>query len=294
MVPIGPFVASSTGGAPFATRRLAAAGATQRCGTMIPPLMSSTDTSAQSVPGDAAATSPLQPYRSDGDGRQWWDLPARDTARRLAATGGVLFAFGLLLAACEARWGASITSWDRPINDWFHGVGGRDGLAHTVATGVSWIGSGRRTGPIVLVFCAVLILLRNWRWAVFVLLSAEIGYLISDVMKVVVARQRPPYLSFGALEAATSFPSGHTFGGITAWVAMGLTMWFLLPRPWSTGVGITLMSIGLLNGPSRLLLGAHWVSDVIGAWLLASGWCLLAASFTLWRWGPQPPGTDSA
>ena len=257
-------------------------------------LMSSTDASVPAVSGDPTA-SPLQPYRSAGDGQRWWDLPTRTMAPRLAVVGATLLTLGVVVALCEARWGATITSWDRPINEWFVRLGGGDGdIVHTLSTAVSWIGSGRRTGPIVLVFAAVLVVLRNWRWAVFVLLSAEVGYLISDVTKVLVARQRPPYLTFDALAVTTSFPSGHTFGGITAWVAMGLTMWFLLPRPWSTVVGITLMSIGLLNGPSRLLLGAHWVSDVIGSWLLASGWCLLAAAFTLWRWGPRPVEVDTA
>jgi undecaprenyl-diphosphatase len=261
---------------------------------MTPLLMSSTDASVPAVSGDPA-TSPLQPYRSAGDGQRWWNLPSRTVAPRLAVVGASLLALGVVLALCEARWGATITSWDRPINEWFVRLGGGEGgIVHTLSTAVSWIGSGRRTGPIVLVFAAVLVVLRNWRWAVFVLLSAEVGYLISDVTKVLVARQRPPYLTFDALAVTTSFPSGHTFGGITAWVAMGLTMWFLLPRPWSTVVGITLMSIGVLNGPSRLLLGAHWVSDVIGSWLLASGWCLLAAAFTLWRWGPRPIEVDTA
>ena len=260
---------------------------------MTRPPMSSPNHAACAVPGDVTS-SPLQPYRSAGDGQRWWNLPDRRTVPRMVAVGAVLLSLGLLLAACEARWGATIATWDRPINEWFHGIGGHDGIAHSFATGVSWIGSGRRTGPIVLVFCAVLVALRNWRWAVFVLMSAEVGYLISDVTKVVVARQRPPFLSFGPLEAATSFPSGHTFGGITAWVAMGLTLWFLLPRPWSTTLGVACALLGLSNGPSRLLLGAHWVSDVIGAWLLAAGWCLLAAAFTLWRWGPRPVEADTA
>ena len=62
---------------------------------------------------------------------------------------------------------------------------------------------------------------------------------------------------------------------------------FLLPKPLSTVLGWILIAIGLVNGPSRFLLGKHGPSDVLGAWLLASGWLLLCWSAFLWFWAPR-------
>ena len=175
---------------------------------------------------------------------------------------------------------------DRGLNLWFRHLGLSNGALRQVAETVSWIGSGARTGPLVLTACAVLLLLRQWRWSVFLFASAEVGYLISDTVKLLVGRVRPPWHYFAPLEARTSFPSGHTFGGMTAWVAMGLVLWFLLPRAWSTLLGPACWTLGVLNGPSRLLLAKHWVSDVAGGWMMGTGWLLVVAGTCLWLWAP--------
>lgn len=196
---------------------------------------------------------------------------------------------GMLLAVAVVRDERGMDARDLGVNEWFRALGTGNRVLHGVAEWVSWVGSGARTGPIVLGFCAVLLVLRQWRWAVFQLLSAEVGYLISDTIKLVVGRQRPPWHQFGALAQGTSFPSGHTFGGLTAWVAMGLVLWFLLPRAWSTVSGAACWTVGLLNGPSRLLLAEHWASDVVGGLLLGGGWLLVVSGACLWMWAPGPP-----
>jgi hypothetical protein len=59
---------------------------------------------------------------------------------------------------------------------------------------------------------------------------------------------------------------------------------------WSTILGWLLISVGVLNGPSRLILGQHWVTDVLGSLLLASGWLLIVSGICL-RWWGRPPDT---
>ncbi|MEI7624240.1 MAG: phosphatase PAP2 family protein, partial [Actinomycetes bacterium] len=153
---------------------------------------------------------------------------------------------------------------------------------------LSWIGAGARTVPIVLCVAVLLLLAGKWRWALFLLLSSQAGFLVSNTMKHVVGRTRPPWTTVSLDQIGTSFPSGHTYAGITGWVAMGLIALYLFPRPISTITGWILIVVGVLNGPSRLLLGKHWPSDVLGAWLLAIGWLLLCWSAFLWFWAPRP------
>ena len=238
----------------------------------------------------------LQPWadRPRWSGRRWWPLPRHDRGPTLVVAGLGLLLAGLLVAVAVVADERGMDARDRGLNLWFRSLGRSSGLLHQVAESVSWIGSGARTGPLVLTVCLVLFLLRQWRWSVFLLLSAEVGYLISDSIKLAVGRVRPPWHYFPPLEARTSFPSGHTFGGMTAWVAMGLVAWFLLPRVWSTLLGPACWTVGLLNGPSRLLLAKHWVTDVAGGWLMGTGWLLVVAGICLWQWGPGSPKERAA
>jgi undecaprenyl-diphosphatase len=233
----------------------------------------------------------LQPWadRPRLAGRRWWPLPRRDRAPALVVAGLGLLLSGLLVAVAVVSDERAMDARDRGLNLWFRNLGRSSGLLHQVAETVSWVGSGARTGPLVLTVCLVLFLLKQWRWSVFLLLSAEVGYLISDSIKLAVGRVRPPWHYFPPLELRTSFPSGHTFGGMTAWVAMGLVAWFLLPRAWSTLLGPLCWTVGLLNGPSRLLLAKHWVTDVVGGWLMGTGWLLVVAGVCLWQWAPGSP-----
>lgn len=228
------------------------------------------------------------------EGRRWWELPCRERAPTLLLVGVCLLLGGAFLTLIVARDLPAAAARDLGLNEWIRGLAPEGSLLRTLADAWSWIGSGARTGPIVLVSAAVLLVLRQWRWAVYLLASAEIGYLISDLAKLGVGRERPPWTNFGPLAAGTSFPSGHTFGGITAWVALGVVFCFLLPRAWSTVLTGICWTIGLLQGPSRLLVGAHWVSDVMGGLLLGGGWLLVVSGVCLRWWGTPADPLGSA
>lgn len=99
------------------------------------------------------------------------------------------------------------------------------------------------------------------------LLSLAMGALITNVwLKNFVARPRP----FDALETITpliaapkdfSFPSGHTCASF----AVALVCWRMLPRKY----GAPLMALAALVAFSRLYLGVHYPSDVLGGFLVA-------------------------
>lgn len=212
-------------------------------------------------------------------------LPRRGLWLRSVVVGTVLLASGLLLAVVVAHNRTAMNENDLPLNTRIHEFGLEHGFLRTIAKVVSWLGSGSHTVPTVLAFLALLLLKRRWRWALFLAASAELGLLISRLLKAGVARSRPPWVHFSGPELGASFPSGHTFGGITSWVAMGIVMLFILRRPSSTILGSILITIGVLNGPSRLILGQHWVTDVAGSLLLSIGWLLIVSGVCLRLWG---------
>ncbi|MSX75519.1 MAG: phosphatase PAP2 family protein, partial [Actinobacteria bacterium] len=101
-------------------------------------------------------------------------------------------------------------------------------------------------------------------------------------VKYLVARDRPPWGEFTARQAGTSFPSGHTFTGVASWVAIGIIVLYIFPKRWSRAASAVIVTVGVLVGPSRVILARHWGTDVLGGWLLATGWLLLVWAAFLW------------
>lgn len=117
---------------------------------------------------------------------------------------------------------------------------------------------------------------------------SQLGVLVSNLLKFSIARERPPFIENTDFQQHLSFPSGHTFAGFTVWVAMALIAWYLLPGTWASVTAALLALIGMMQAPARLLVGKHWVTDVIGSWLLGAGWLLLIWGIFLWWWAPRP------
>jgi membrane-associated phospholipid phosphatase len=129
-----------------------------------------------------------------------------------------------------------------------------------------------------------LVLARRWRLAAFVAVTAAGSPLLSQLLKHLVGRVRPVLAHPVATAAGRSFPSGHA---LTATVAFGILLIVFAPivgrsvRIWLclvAAVGVALI------GFSRLALGVHFLSDVVGAVLIGTAWLLAsAAAFSAWR-----------
>lgn len=112
-------------------------------------------------------------------------------------------------------------------------------------------------------------------WAAWVAACGMGGWIISQSVKHIVDRPRPVWPDPFVVLSTPSFPSGHAMAGIYGYVVFGIVALALLPRRWP---GVSLIVFGVLMGPSRVLLGVHWPTDVLGGWLLATGWvCATAA-----------------
>jgi membrane-associated phospholipid phosphatase len=116
----------------------------------------------------------------------------------------------------------------------------------------------------------------------FVLIVALQGAL-STLIKLVSHRPRPtdPPVWVYRVEFGTSYPSGHVMQYVVTFGFLLWLAWAYLPSGWLRRVAILLcgLAIGLV-GLSRIYLGAHWFTDVVGGYLLGSvflGWAIYFA-----------------
>ena len=94
---------------------------------------------------------------------------------------------------------------------------------------------------------------------------------LGHVLKVVVSRPRPEYAISEVAYTGMSFPSGHAlfallFGGLLIVLAEELIHPLAIRRGMQVTVALLVLAIGI----SRVYLGVHWPSDVIGGYLFAA------------------------
>jgi membrane-associated phospholipid phosphatase len=122
------------------------------------------------------------------------------------------------------------------------------------------------------------------RLVAFVTVTAVGSSLLNNAIKLVVDRARPHLADPVATAGGKSFPSGHAQAAI---VGYGVLLLVFLPviarkqRPWAAAIAILPV---LMIGFSRIALGVHFLSDVIGGFLVGAAWLLvMTAAFSAWR-----------
>jgi undecaprenyl-diphosphatase len=132
--------------------------------------------------------------------------------------------------------------------------------------------------PTVLVTAGFVVALWLWlkgrgRFAAGLLLVILVGRGLSEVQKYWIARARPDLQPHLVIVKTSSFPSGHATSSMIFYLTLALA---LTPSAaWRRfGVAAAIL-LSLLIGTSRVMLGVHWPSDVIGGWSFGMLWVML-------------------
>ncbi|MEQ2528704.1 phosphatase PAP2 family protein [Robertmurraya yapensis] len=97
-------------------------------------------------------------------------------------------------------------------------------------------------------------------------------------LKAYYQRERPTLYTM-VTEESFSFPSGHSMAALSLYGILTFLLWRHIPRQSGRIVLITISTfILLMIGVSRIYLGAHFPSDVLGAYLFSGFWLV----FTIW------------
>ena len=130
-------------------------------------------------------------------------------------------------------------------------------------------------------FVIILVIERRAAWAWTLLISVVGDEIIVSATKAVFLRVRPDQALALMPAAGNSFPSGHTFAALSFYGVLASLAFERFPRGRGAVAAIALL-LFILVGGSRIYLGAHWPSDVLGSYLLGGAWLsLVLAILTL-------------
>jgi undecaprenyl-diphosphatase len=219
-----------------------------------------------------------------------------------AALIAVLLVLGSIAEGVRTQEVFALDTWATPF---LHGIAS-PGLDF-VMNRLTDIGSSLVIVPFFVVVLGLLLWRHRYGAAVFLSVANGGSLVLNGTMKVLFERPRPQ-LSYANVLPDYSFPSGHTMNALVFYVSLALLIWSVFGRR----AGLAALAIAALIdfgvGVSRIYLGYHYFTDVLGGILAGIVWLMIVgAAFRArpkwWSWGyrakpaPEPaaappPGTQ--
>lgn len=206
-----------------------------------------------------------------------------DAGEAWRATRIPLVAFFLcfaLLALAVVDQAPAIDSFNATINALVQGA--RGALDNFFVT-ITMLGDLLPMTALCLVVCAILAIARKWDSLAFFATNVLLAVVCVQALKFIFAVPRPGAETLVPIPGSFSFPSAHSFCSLIVFGMIGLLIFRALNRkgvPYNVAIvpGIILVIFAILIGISRIYVGVHWPSDVLGGWLLAGMWLPFASA----------------
>lgn len=139
---------------------------------------------------------------------------------------------------------------------------------------ITWTGDAAQRTVLAFALAGILVWRRLHRSALVLIVAVPLAGVASSLLKEVFARERPSIVPHLDLVTNLSYPSGHAVNAMSV-----LLLGALLLARRTRGVWIALALSGAAAiGLSRLVLGVHYPTDIVGGWMLGA-----AAALIGWR-----------
>jgi undecaprenyl-diphosphatase len=195
----------------------------------------------------------------------------------LALIALTFFTFELAAEVFEGdiqRFDERVLRWFRQADEPALAIGPR--WLRNAALDVTALGSASVLGLTVAGIAGFLFLQGLHRMTVFVLLASVGGWVLSNALKIVIGRPRPGVVPYLREVSTMSFPSGHALTSAAVYLTLGaLLMRATDRRATKLYCMAAAMAVTLLVGTSRVYLGVHYPTDVLGGWMIGMSWALL-------------------
>jgi undecaprenyl-diphosphatase len=150
---------------------------------------------------------------------------------------------------------------------------------------------------VVLAIAGFLVLQQRYRTAAFIMLTSFGGMYMTAVLKDMFSRPRPTVVPHLREVTSSSFPSGHAMESAIVYLTLGaILMRIVEGRLAKMYVLFIAALLSLLVGVSRLFLGVHFPTDVIGGWIIGFLWALVCWVTAQWleaRSASKAPASES-
>jgi undecaprenyl-diphosphatase len=199
------------------------------------------------------------------------------------AVGAAGVAFALLLLLVRDQW-QPLESVDDQVAASLNAFVSRHNMLQAALRAVTTLGSTLVLSLLVGVIALGLLVRHRSRLAAYLVITGAGALVMGPVLKLFVGRLRPVVEHTIVLAPGNSFPSGHALGSIVCYGAISLVFLPAVRGRARTAMLTAAAVIVVLIGFSRIALGVHFLSDVIGGWLLGAIWLAVTArAFETWR-----------
>ena len=184
--------------------------------------------------------------------------------RRLALFGAAILAsIAFVIVAAEMRTGA-LDRLDRAVELAIHRLDARppDLAMETAAQ----LGANAVLLPVVALVTALAIRMHRRAVALILVIDTIVVIAAYSLLKVMFSRERPRLFDKVALPTGYSFPSGHAMSAVGIYGVIAAALIALYPRARRPVIATAIALIAMI-GLSRIYLGVHWPSDVLGGLL---------------------------
>jgi len=245
---------------------------------------STVDAGPTTESGPLGRVDPKKPERPAAVARPEVVAATRIVALGFAVLIATLVVFGLIAEGVRDQEAFALDTWATPF---LHSISSP--TLDAVMNGFTSLGSSLVVLPIFVIVGAALILRRRYGGFLFLTVALAGSLVIDFVMKLIFQRPRPK-LDYAAVLPDYSFPSGHSMNGVVFYVSLALILWSIFGK--RVGLAATAIAAvtAILIGTSRIYLGYHYFTDVIGGILAGIAWLLIVgAAFRarpqVWPWG---------
>lgn len=169
-------------------------------------------------------------------------------------------------------------AFDQMVLHWMQPVPGQPRgpwWLHEAAGDITSLGGIAVLGLFAIVAIGMLLILRKRLSALLLVVGLAGGVGLSEGLKALFERERPPAVYQAVETLNASFPSGHALLSTVFYLSVAVMMTRAFPRKrlkaYVLGVG---MVFALMVGLTRVYLGAHWASDVMAGWCVGAAWAM--------------------
>ena len=124
---------------------------------------------------------------------------------------------------------------------------------------------------------------QRWKDAVIIAISVIGGVIVSLLLKEVFDRPRPDLVPHLSHTLTSSFPSGHSMLAAVTYLTLGALVAEMAERKRQIVYPLVVaLLLTVMVGVSRVHVGVHWPTDVLGGWMMGAAWALLCWSVIRW------------